>query len=31
MVGAERVIDEVAFATGKDPLEIRKKNFYGKR
>ncbi|MGB3389656.1 MAG: xanthine dehydrogenase molybdopterin binding subunit [Pseudaminobacter sp.] len=29
MVGAERVIDEVAFATGKDPLEIRKKNFYG--
>lgn len=29
MVGAERVIDEVAFATGKDPLEIRKRNFYG--
>ena len=29
MVGAERVIDEVAFALGKDPLEIRKKNFYG--
>ncbi|MCF6124897.1 MULTISPECIES: xanthine dehydrogenase molybdopterin binding subunit [Mesorhizobium] len=29
MVGAERVIDEVAFAVGKDPLEIRKKNFYG--
>jgi xanthine dehydrogenase large subunit len=29
MVGAERVIDEVAFATGKDPLEIRKANFYG--
>jgi xanthine dehydrogenase large subunit len=29
MVGAERVIDEVAFATGKDPLEIRKINFYG--
>jgi xanthine dehydrogenase large subunit len=29
MVGAERVIDEVAFATGKDPLEIRKVNFYG--
>ncbi|NGO52881.1 xanthine dehydrogenase molybdopterin binding subunit [Allomesorhizobium camelthorni] len=29
MVGAERVIDEVAFATGKDPLEIRKLNFYG--
>jgi len=29
MVGAERVIDEVAFAVGKDPLEIRKRNFYG--
>jgi len=29
MVGAERVIDEVAFATGVDPLEIRKRNFYG--
>ena len=28
MVGAERVIDEVAFAVGKDPLEIRKRNFY---
>ena len=28
-VGAERVIDEVAFAVGKDPLEIRKLNFYG--
>jgi xanthine dehydrogenase large subunit len=29
MVGAERVIDEVAFTLGKDPLEIRKRNFYG--
>jgi xanthine dehydrogenase large subunit len=29
MVGAERIIDEVAFALGKDPLEIRKLNFYG--
>ncbi|WP_025030441.1 xanthine dehydrogenase molybdopterin binding subunit [Nitratireductor aquibiodomus] len=29
MVGAERIIDEVAFALGKDPLEIRKKNLYG--
>lgn len=29
MIGAERVIDEVAFAVGKDPLEIRKLNFYG--
>jgi xanthine dehydrogenase large subunit len=28
MVGAERVIEEVAFATGRDPLEIRRKNFY---
>ena len=28
MVGAERVIDEVAFAVGKDPLDIRKLNFY---
>ncbi|MDR7031422.1 xanthine dehydrogenase molybdopterin binding subunit [Mesorhizobium sp. BE184] len=29
MVGAERVIDEIAFALGKDPLDIRKRNFYG--
>ncbi|WP_255542606.1 xanthine dehydrogenase molybdopterin binding subunit [Azospirillum sp. INR13] len=29
MVAAERVIDEIAFALGKDPLEIRKRNFYG--
>ncbi|WP_342358562.1 xanthine dehydrogenase molybdopterin binding subunit [Terrarubrum flagellatum] len=29
MVGAERFIDEVAYATGKDPLDIRKLNFYG--
>ncbi len=29
MVGAERIVDEVAFATGKDPLEVRKRNFYG--
>ena len=29
MLGAERIIDEIAFALGKDPLEIRKKNFYG--
>jgi xanthine dehydrogenase large subunit len=28
MIGAERVIDEVAFAVGKDPLDIRKRNFY---
>ncbi len=29
MIGAERIVDEVAFAVGKDPLEIRKRNFYG--
>ncbi|WP_434623381.1 xanthine dehydrogenase molybdopterin binding subunit [Azospirillum sp. B2RO_4] len=29
MVAAERLIDEIAFALGKDPLEIRKRNFYG--
>ncbi len=29
MLGAERVIEEVAFALGKDPLEIRRINFYG--
>jgi len=29
MVGAERLIEEVAFATGLDPLDVRKRNFYG--
>ncbi|WP_187968317.1 xanthine dehydrogenase molybdopterin binding subunit [Aquibium microcysteis] len=29
IVGCERVIEEVAFALGKDPLEIRRRNFYG--
>ena len=29
MVGIERVIDEIAFALGKDPLEVRKLNLYG--
>ena len=29
MIAMERVIDEIAFALGKDPLEIRKHNFYG--
>ncbi|MGV2101717.1 xanthine dehydrogenase molybdopterin binding subunit [Rhizobium sp. 21-4511-3d] len=29
MLGAERFIEEIAYATGKDPLEIRKLNFYG--
>src|SRR5690606_24240068 len=31
MLGAERIIEEVAFSLGKDPLEIRRKNFYGGR
>ncbi len=29
MVAAERVIEEVALATGLDPLEVRRRNFYG--
>jgi len=29
MLGAERVIEEVAFALGLDPLEVRRRNFYG--
>ncbi|SEE51216.1 xanthine dehydrogenase, molybdenum binding subunit apoprotein [Rhizobiales bacterium GAS188] len=29
MLGAERIIEEIAFATGLDPLDIRKRNFYG--
>src|SRR3546814_18597306 len=29
MVGGERVIEEIAFALGKAPLEIRKRNLYG--
>ncbi len=29
MLGGERVIDEIAFALGLDPLEVRKRNFYG--
>ncbi len=31
MVGAERFIEEVAFATGLDPLEVRRRNLYGGR
>ncbi|MGR6430091.1 xanthine dehydrogenase molybdopterin binding subunit [Rhizobium sp. PAMB 3174] len=31
MVGGERVIEEIAYALGKDPLEIRRKNFYGQK
>ncbi len=29
MLGAERVIEEVAFALREDPLTIRERNFYG--
>ena len=29
MVGGERMIEEIAYALGKDPLEIRKANLYG--
>lgn len=29
MIGAERLIDEVAFATGQDPLDVRLRNLYG--
>ena len=28
MVGIERALDEVAFLTGLDPLDVRKRNFY---
>ena len=29
MVGIERVMDAIAFALGRDPLAVRKANFYG--
>ena len=29
MAGAERVMDEIAFALDMDPLDVRKANFYG--
>jgi len=29
MMGSERIIEEIAYALGRDPLEIRKANFYG--
>ena len=29
MIGGERIIEEIAYALGKDPLEIRKANLYG--
>ena len=28
MIGGERIIEEIAYALGRDPLEIRKANFY---
>jgi len=30
MLGGERLIEEIAFALGLDPLEVRKRNFYGR-
>jgi xanthine dehydrogenase large subunit len=30
VVAAERIMEEIAYALGEDPLEIRKRNFYGK-
>ena len=30
MVACERMIEDVAFATGLDPLIVRKRNFYGR-
>ena len=29
MLGGERIIEDIAYALGKDPLDIRKANFYG--
>ena len=29
VVGAERMIEEIAFALGLDPLDVRKRNLYG--
>jgi xanthine dehydrogenase large subunit len=29
MIGIERVMDEIALHLGKDPLDVRKANFYG--
>lgn len=31
MLGGERIIEEIAYALGKDPLDIRKANFYGEK
>jgi xanthine dehydrogenase large subunit len=29
MIGGERMVEEIAYALGKDPLEVRRANFYG--
>jgi xanthine dehydrogenase large subunit len=29
MLAGERLIEEIAFAVGKDPLKVRQRNFYG--
>lgn len=29
VIAAERMIEEIAYATGQDPLDVRKTNFYG--
>jgi xanthine dehydrogenase large subunit len=29
VMAAERIVEEIAYATGQDPLEIRRRNFYG--
>ena len=29
VIAAERIVEEIAYALGKDPLEVRRTNFYG--
>ncbi len=29
LITAERIVEEIAYALGKDPLEVRRANFYG--